>query len=54
MHGKTVADGWAGAIMHKPLEIQNCDGETYRPTRQGAVAYLRLKTSDMGIQYHRG
>ena len=22
MHGRTVADGWAGAVMHKPLAIQ--------------------------------
>ena len=39
IHGKTVADGWAGAIMKKSLAIQNyllpTDVPTYRPTRQG-------------------
>ena len=37
MHGKTVADGWAGAVMQKLLEIQKyllrTDVPTYRPTR---------------------
>ena len=23
IHGKTVVDSWAGAVMQKPLEIQN-------------------------------
>ena len=32
IHGNPVADGWAGAVMRKPLEIQKCDGRTYRPT----------------------
>ena len=27
-----VADGWAGAIMQKPLGIQKCDGRTDQPT----------------------
>ena len=39
IHGRTVADGWAGAIMQKPLAIQKyygrTDGRTDRPTRQG-------------------
>ena len=43
IHGNPVADGWAGAVMQKPLGIQKCDGQTdrptilptYRPTRQG-------------------
>ena len=38
-HGQTVADGWAGAVMQKPLAIQKCYGRidrpTDRPTRQG-------------------
>ena len=38
-----VADGWAGAVMLKPLGIQKCDGPTYRPTQQGVVACPRLK-----------
>ena len=32
IHGRTVADGWAGAVMQKPLAIQKCDVPTYRPT----------------------
>ena len=28
IHGNPVADGWAGAIMQKPLGIQKCDGRT--------------------------
>ena len=36
IHGNPVADGWAGAVMQKPLGIQKCDGRTdgptYRPT----------------------
>ena len=32
IHGKTVADGWAGAVMQKPLGIQKCDLPTYGRT----------------------
>ena len=32
IHGKTVADGWAGAVMQKPPGIQKCDGWTDLPT----------------------
>ena len=32
IHGNPVADGWAGAVMRKPLRIQKCDGRTDRPT----------------------
>ena len=28
IHGKTVADGLAGAVMQKPIVIQKCDGPT--------------------------
>ena len=28
IHGNTVADGWAGAVMQKLLGIQKCDGPT--------------------------
>ena len=28
IHGNPVADGWAGAVMRKPLELQKCDGPT--------------------------
>ena len=38
IHGNPVADGWAGAVMRKPLGIQKCDRPTdlptYRPTDQ--------------------
>ena len=38
IHGRTVADGWAEAVMQKPLAIQNCDGETDGHTdRHGKV-----------------
>ena len=36
IHGNPVADGWAGAVMQKPLAIQKCygtDRRTARPTR---------------------
>ena len=32
IHGNTVADGWAGAVVRKPLVIQKCDGRTDRRT----------------------
>ena len=32
IHGNPVADGWAGAVMRKPLGIHKCDGRTDRPT----------------------
>ena len=42
-HGKTVADGWAGA---ENLENHKCDGCTDVPTDTASsrVAYPRLKT----------
>ena len=33
--GNQVADGWAGAVLRKPLTIQKCYGRTDGPTRQG-------------------
>ena len=33
--GKTVAGGWAGTGMQKPLAIEERDGITDRLTRQG-------------------
>ena len=36
IHGETVADSWAGAVMQKPLE-KFCDGPTDQPTRQGEL-----------------
>ena len=32
IHGNPVADGWAGAVMRKPLGIQKCDLPTDRRT----------------------
>ena len=32
IHGNPVADGWAGAVMRKPLAIQKCYGPTDRQT----------------------
>ena len=46
IHGKTVADGWAGAVMQIPFAIQKYLGPTDRhgPARF-RVACPRLKTS---------
>ena len=45
IHGRTVADGWAGAVMQNPLAIQKCDGRidrrTDQPTRQGVESRVR-------------
>ena len=45
IHGNPVADGWAGAVLRKPLGIQKCDGRTDlptdRPTRQGVESRVR-------------
>ena len=44
IHGNPVADGWAGAVMQKPLailEIFPTDLPTYRPTRQGVESRVR-------------
>ncbi|MEE3022216.1 MAG: hypothetical protein VX367_06165, partial [SAR324 cluster bacterium] len=53
IHGRTVADGWGGAVKRKPLGIQKCDrrtygrtdvrtdGLTYRPTRQDVESCFR-------------
>ena len=45
IHGNPVADGWAGAVMRKPLGIQKCDGPiyqpTYQPTQQGVESRVR-------------
>ena len=34
IHNNPVADGWARAVMQKPLGIQKCDGRTDRPTNR--------------------
>ena len=45
IHGKTVADDWAGAIMQYPFGIQQnllrTDLLTYRPTRQNVELRVR-------------
>ena len=52
IHGNPVADGWAAAVMRKPLGIQKCDGRTdgptYRPTDTARyrVECPRLKNSE--------
>ena len=44
IHGNTVADGLAGAVIQSPiaiLEIFVTDGRTDRPTRQGVESRVR-------------
>ena len=41
IHSNPVADGWAGAVMRKPLGIQKCDLLSYGPTRQGVELRVR-------------
>ena len=41
IHVRTVADGWAGAEMQKPLAIQKCYGRTDGPTQQGVESRVR-------------
>ena len=45
IHGNTVADGLAGAVMQKPPGIKKCDGRAYRPIDMARcrVARPRLK-----------
>ena len=53
IHGNPVADGWAVAVMQKPLAIQKCYGRTDRRTDRWTdtarcrVACPRLKTDTM-------
>ena len=48
IHGNSVADGWAGAVMRNPLAIQKCDGRTEGPTDTARcrVACPRLKRKE--------
>ena len=54
LHGKTVADGWAGAVLQKPLAIQKYLLPTYRPTERHGSTYcsepLALKKNH-GLSY---
>ena len=47
IHGRTVADSWAGAVMRKPLRNQKCDGPT--DVARCKVACPRLKKVNMCI-----
>ena len=57
IHGNPVADGWAGAVMRKPIAIQKYFGRTDGPTDTARcrVACPRLKShtairlSDSGL-----
>ena len=54
MHGKTVAEGWTGALMQKPLAIKNyegrmdgqADGPTYRHGKVYSGVSATKKTND--------
>ena len=35
--GYTVADGWAGSVIQKPLAIQKCDRQSVRQTDRQTV-----------------
>ena len=52
IHGRTVADGWAGAVMRKQLGIQKCDGPTdgptYRPTDRHGKVKSRVSATKNG------
>ena len=46
IHGNPVADGWAGAVMRKPLANQKSDVPTYRPTYQPTWQVLESHVRD--------
>ena len=47
IHGNPVADGWAGAVMRKPLGIQKCDLPTDTARCRVACPRLKRKLSDL-------
>ena len=53
IHGNPVADGWAGAVMRKPIAIQKCYGGTDGPTDTAScrVACPRLKIKNGIYKY---
>ena len=53
IHGSPVMDGWAGAVMRKPLGIQKCDGPTDRLTRQDVVACPEVKRRALSFPLNR-
>ena len=44
IHGKIVADGWAGAVL-RPLAIQKHQGPTNRPTDRHGKLYSRVSAT---------
>ena len=54
IHGNTVADGWAGAVMRKPLGIKKCDLPTDLPTDTAryrvACPRLEIRISYLSIR----
>ena len=47
IHGRTVADGWTGAVMRKPLAIQNFLGPMDRPTNAATLSVSAIKKDEM-------
>ena len=47
VHGDPVADGWAGAVMRKPLEIS----ETFHTDRQTDTARCRVACPRLKITF---
>ena len=39
IHGNPVADGWAGAVMQKPLAIQKCYRQTEGQTDRLKISF---------------
>ena len=53
IHGKTVVDGWTGAVMRKPLEIHKCDGLTDRRTDgQTNTARCRVASATKKAEFY--
>ena len=55
IHGRTVADGWVGAIMQKPLAIQKYDGRTSGGTdgQTNTARYSRMSATKNGQRNNR-
>ena len=45
-HGKTVADGWTGAVMRKPLAIQKYLGPADWPTDTAMLSVSATKKNE--------
>ena len=50
IHSNTVADGWAGAVMQKPLEIQKYLGPTDLPTDRHGKVLSRVSATKNCLQ----